>query len=218
MLNSANYLKQSTAVTLKLGPFLDETDFITPLTALTISQADVRLSKNGAAFAQKNDANAAVHDEAGWYGVELNTTDTNTLGRLQVAIHEGGALSIAAEFMVVTANVWDSLFASDFLQVDVEQVNGDSDSATRLGLAAFQALPGTVEDSAFSPTTSEFEAADIVEATSSHFVGRHVIFTSGALLYEARIITAYSLSAGKGHFTVETMTDAPADTDTFIIV
>ena len=218
MLGSTNFLKQSTAVTLKLGPFLDETDFITPLTALTISQSDVRLSKNGAAFAQKNDANAAVHDAAGWYGVALDTTDTNTLGRLQVAIHEGGALPIAAEYMVVTANVWDSLFASDLLQVDVEQVNGNTDSATRLALSTFQVLPGTVSDAAFSPTATEFESSDIVEATADHFIGRHVIFTSGALLYQARLITDYALSAGLGHFTVDSMTDTPANTDTFIIV
>lgn len=41
------YLKQSTAATIKVGPFLDSTDGDTAETGLTISQADVRLSKNG---------------------------------------------------------------------------------------------------------------------------------------------------------------------------
>lgn len=218
MISSFNFLKQSTAATLKLGPFLDETDFITPETLLTISQSDVLLSKNGAAFAQKNEANAATHDTGGWYGVPIDTTDTNTLGRLQVSIQESGTAPVYAEYMVVPTNVWDSLFGADLLQVDIEQVNGSTDAATKLGLSVGMVLPGTVDDSAFSPTTTEFEASDITEGTADHFIGRHVIFTSGALLYQAKLITDYALSAGKGHITVEVMTDTPATTDTFIIV
>ena len=42
------YLKQSTAVDVILGPFVDEDDGKTAETGLTIAQADVRLSKNGA--------------------------------------------------------------------------------------------------------------------------------------------------------------------------
>ena len=41
------WLKQSTAVTVKIGPFVDEDDGKTAETGLTVSQADVRLSKNG---------------------------------------------------------------------------------------------------------------------------------------------------------------------------
>ena len=50
------YLKQSTAVTLKLGPFVDSSDGNTEETALTINAADVKLSKNGGTFAAKNDS------------------------------------------------------------------------------------------------------------------------------------------------------------------
>ena len=41
------WLKQNTAITIKLGPFVDEDDGKTAETGLTIEQADVRLSKNG---------------------------------------------------------------------------------------------------------------------------------------------------------------------------
>jgi len=58
-----NILKQSTAATIKLGPFIDDTDGKTAETALTIAQADVRLSKNGGDFAQKNSTTSATHDE-----------------------------------------------------------------------------------------------------------------------------------------------------------
>lgn len=44
------YLEQSTAVTVKIGPFVDETDGFSAEDGLTISQADIRLSKNGGYF------------------------------------------------------------------------------------------------------------------------------------------------------------------------
>lgn len=102
-----NYLRQSTAATIKAGPFLSAVDGITAQTALTISQADVRLAKEGGDFAQKADTSAAVHDEAGWYDVALNTTDTGTLGRLQVAVAESGALPVWHEYTVLSQYTYD---------------------------------------------------------------------------------------------------------------
>lgn len=130
------YLKQSTAATIKLGPFLDETNGRTIETALTISQADIRISKNGGAFAQTNNAAGATHDENGWYGIPLNTTDTATLGRLKIAIHESGALPCFAEFMVVTANVYDSICSTDKLEVDLKQILGTALTETAGYIAA----------------------------------------------------------------------------------
>jgi hypothetical protein len=115
-------LKQSTAVDIALGPFLDETDGKTAETALTITQPDIRLKKNGGAWAQKNAAQTLTHEENGWYEVSLDTTDTNTLGELIVAIHESGALPVWRVFQVVPAHVYDGLVAgSDKLQVDVAE-------------------------------------------------------------------------------------------------
>lgn len=123
-------LKQSTAATIKLGPFVD-TDGAA-VTSLTISQADIRLSKNGGDFTQTNNATGATHDENGFYDVPLDTTDTATLGRLTVAVTESGALPVWAECEVMPANVWDSLYGADALQVDVTQIGGDAQSATDL--------------------------------------------------------------------------------------
>lgn len=117
------WLKQSTAVTIVLGPFVDSTDAVTAETGLTISQADVRLSKNGGAFAQKNNATSCSHMEIGHYSCPLSTTDTNTLGALRVAVAESGALPVWADFMVAPANVWDSLFGADKLDINVEEWN-----------------------------------------------------------------------------------------------
>lgn len=118
-----NWLKQSTAVDIGLGPFVDNTDGFTAETALTIAQADVRLKKNAGAWAQKNQASSATHEENGWYEVSLDSTDTNTLGILIVAVNETGALPVWKEFLVVPANVYDSLVSGvEWLTVDGNKV------------------------------------------------------------------------------------------------
>ena len=85
-------------------------------------------------------------------------------------------------------------------------------------LTAAQMVPGTVDSTGHTPTTTEFEADDITEATADHYNGRIVIWTSGALAGQATSISDYALSSGRGHFTVVAMTEAPANNDTFIIV
>lgn len=121
------FLKQSTAATVKIGPFLDDTDGKSAETGLTLSQADIRLSKNGGDMAQKHESTTCTHDEIGYYDCPLDTTDTGTCGILLLMVHESGALPVWNEFMVVAANVFDSLFAAattDYLQVDVTQLLG----------------------------------------------------------------------------------------------
>lgn len=119
------FLKQSTAVTIEVGPFLAAADAVTPETALTITQPDIRLSKNGGSFAQKSASGTASHMENGYYSVSLSTTDTNTLGRLRLHVNESGALPVWLDFMVLPANVYDSLVAgSDNLEIDLVQWRG----------------------------------------------------------------------------------------------
>ena len=135
------FVKQSTAVDVVIGPFVDDTDGKTAETGLTVSQGDCQLSKNAGAVAQKNDATAASHLGGGHYKVPLNTTDTNTLGRLRLYVNESGALPVWLDMMVMPANVWDSLFSSDLLQVDLTQIGGAavSTSTAQLGVNAVQA-------------------------------------------------------------------------------
>jgi len=106
------FIKQSTAYTFRLSPFVDDTDGKTAETGLTISQADIRLSKAGGNFAQKNESSSASHDEIGFYICILDTTDTNTCGELLVAVHESGALPVFKTFQVVEEAIYASLFAA----------------------------------------------------------------------------------------------------------
>lgn len=106
------FLRQSTAVDLPIGPFLDASDGITPETALTLTQPDIRLKKVGGAWAQKNAAQTLSHEENGYYEVSFDTTDTNTLGPMRLAVNESGALPIWDDFMVIPPEVYDGLFGS----------------------------------------------------------------------------------------------------------
>jgi hypothetical protein len=152
-------LKQSTAVTVKIGPFVDDSDGKTAETGLTLTQADIRLSKNGGNMAQKNQADAATTDELGYYDCDLDTTDTNTLGRLQIMVHESGALPVYHEYMVVTANYYDSICGSDVLQSDLTQMGGVAQSATDLKDLA---------DTGYDPATHKVQGLVLCDTTTTN--------------------------------------------------
>ena len=126
------WLKQSTAVVIQFGPFLDKTDGITLKTnATTITDIDhastgIFLSKNGGDAAIRHaSVTASVADDYGMMRVTLDTTDTNTLGHMRASFAKAATyLPVWADFMVVPANVWDSMFGADNLQVDVTQLLG----------------------------------------------------------------------------------------------
>lgn len=155
------YLRQSTSVDVPIGPFLDETDGKTAETALTITQPDIRLKKNGANWAQKNAAQTLSHEENGFYEVTLDATDTGTLGLLRLAVFESGALPVWEDFMVVTANVYDSLFSTDVLDVSVTQVNGTA--APNLVGGRFDASVGAM---AAGVITAAAHAAGAIDAAA----------------------------------------------------
>lgn len=129
------WLKQSTAYTFRLGPFVDSTDGNTEENALTIAYTDVYLSKNGGAFAAKNDTTNLTGTGAnGHYTCVLNATDTGTLGMFRVLCHVSGALVVYKDFVILPANVYDSLVSgSDNLQVDTVQVGGTTQTARDVG-------------------------------------------------------------------------------------
>lgn len=156
------YLKQSTSVTVVLGPFLDDTDGKTAETALTIAQADVRLSKNAGTFAQKSDTGSASHMEAGYYSCGFNTTDTNTLGHLRVAVAKSGALPVWRDYLILPANVYDSLLSTDKLQVHAVEIADD------LITAAAIATDALTSDALATSGLAEIADAVWDEALSGH--------------------------------------------------
>ena len=153
------FLKQSTAYTFRFGPFLDDTDGKTAETGLTISQADIRLSKGGGNFAQKNESSSSSHDEIGFYIVALDATDTNTCGELLIACHESGALPVFKTFYVLEEAIYDAMFAASAsafdanARVDVASIEG-SDATDQINAACDTALSDYD-----APTKAEMDSA-----------------------------------------------------------
>lgn len=145
------WLKQSTVVTVQLGAFLDATDGVVPETGLATNMDNattgIRVSKNGAVMIDRNSTTVPAHDDDGMYRVALSATDTDTLGALRIQYEESGVATPAwRDFMVVSANVWDTFFGADTLQADLIEMGGVAQSATDLKDFA---------DDGYDPTTDK---------------------------------------------------------------
>ncbi len=131
----SRFLKQSTASQVRtIGPFLDDTDFKTAETALTVANTDIRLKKNGADDVAKN-SGGATHDVNGCYHLTFDATDTDTVGELFYTVKVAGALQVFGSFTVLEEAVYDMLFGASALgyianaPVNVAQISGDSTAA-----------------------------------------------------------------------------------------
>lgn len=115
----AGLLRKNTATTVMIGEFVDDTDGKTAKGSLTLTPSVIFLSKNGEAYAQKNEGTNATSDPnlVGWYSCPLNATDTSGSGLLQLAVHVAGALPVWDSWMVVPSNVYDSITGTDLLEV-----------------------------------------------------------------------------------------------------
>lgn len=150
-------LRQSTLQIVRIGPFLDSTDGVTPKTTLTITQADMQLSKDGAAFSQKNATGNAVHDIDGYYFTTFNVTDSNTTAILKLNVTVAGALPVWDNFDVVTQSYYDAKYSGTFNNLGgVAQTDNNNTILTTL------------------PTTAEFNARTIPSANYFDFTSDFV--------------------------------------------
>lgn len=226
------FLRASTSITIRIGPFVDSGDGFTPEPGLTINQSDIRLSKNGADFAQSNNTSGATHDENGWYYLTLDTTDTETRGRLTVAIYVSGALPVWQEYTILPASVYDSLVAgTDFLQADAVQIEGTDatnqirdavvDDATRIDASALNTLSGLAPASTLATGAAVQTVDDNVDAILLDTGTDGVVLANNAIT-DAKIadgaITAAKIAAAAAnkiadHLLKRSMASARASSD-----
>lgn len=118
-------LRQSTARIVRMGPFVDVTDGFTPETGVTLAAADEAelLKANGVATVSiAANTWAAITGSDGWYNLSLTTTDTNTLGMVDIVVQDDSVcLPVHKSFEVVTANYWDSKFSTGVRSANVTQ-------------------------------------------------------------------------------------------------
>lgn len=106
------YLRQSTASQSRLiGPFVDDTDFKTAKTALTIANTDIKLRANGTTLSNKN-SGGGTHQVNGMYSLTWDATDTANVGELFFSVVVAGALPVFGSYVVLEEVVYDALFAA----------------------------------------------------------------------------------------------------------
>lgn len=215
------YLKADTNTEVLIGPVVAVGDGFTPVTTLSPSTADEAelIKYGGATPLTVTDINAsamtAITGADGYYTLDLSTGNTDTEGFLTVLFNDDSlCLPVRHDFMVVNANVYDSLFAAaatDYLQTDVTQIRGKTP----------QVINGTCDGSpSLTNITTTLETAESLTQADS-LVGRTIIFDGNSttdLKAQAAKITAYN--GGTGAITIASgaITDAPVSGDTFTIV
>lgn len=179
------WLRQSTASQeILLGPFLDSTDGNTAETGLTIANTDIKIWKEGATTEANKNSGGATHIASGRYYAVLDATDTNTLGKMEVNIHVTGALAVRREYMVLPANVYDSLvLGTDKLEVDSTLIEG-GDATDAINAACDTALtdydaPTKAELDSGLAALNDPTAAAIADAVLDEALSGHV--TAGSL-------------------------------------
>jgi hypothetical protein len=230
-------LKQSTAVNVIIGPFVDSTNGDDEETGLTIAQADVRLSKNAGADAQKNDNTSAAHEGDGFYMCELDATDTNTVGQLTLWVHVAGALAVRHDYQIIEEAVYDALFGASALgyvanaPVNVAQFGGANLTATggrpevnvthEEGVAL--GTPGPLPKRGITDfgTAQSASSTGVVLRSAAAFandvlIGSTIyVFGSDQGYWQDRVITDNALTGDA--VTVDAWTVTPTGTITYII-
>lgn len=206
------YLKQSTAVVLTLGPFVDATDAVTAETALSPSANNVELYKSGATSAVDISTRTWTHIGSGVYRVTLLTTDVDTAGPLVIHAHISGARPVFHEFNVLDDMPYDTLVSGDAIDANMTQIYSNATAAANQAFLGSAVQAVTVG----SGSTTTRIATNLTESASSHWVGRTIVFLSGTLALQAASITGYNGSTKE--LTVNAMTAAPVNGDTAILV
>jgi len=183
---------------------VDSTDFSTPETGLTTFT--VYRSRNGAAAAAMTTPT-------------INETDaTNMPGVYELLLDEDmtiGADNDSEEmiFYITHAGMAPVPRTIELYDNNVTSIGGSATAATNLSASA----ESIVSSSALTGTLSVTQmTTNLTEAADDHYNGRVVLWTSGALAGQGSDITDYDGTTKMLTYTATT--EAPANTDTFVIV
>lgn len=217
-------LRQSTASQeVLLGMFLDSIDGVTPKTALSIANTDIKIWKHGATTLASKTSGGATHISNGLYYIVLDATDTDTPGSFMIHCHVSGALPVRALCTVLPANIFDSLFGSDKLEVDIVQVAAavvtdidefKADITQLTGIAGINATTLTITDG-----TDPLDGVSVAIYNSAN-----TIFITSTTTNSSGVATVYlddgsykvRLSkAGYGFTNPESLTVSGVTTDTY---
>jgi hypothetical protein len=218
--------RKNAAYRLTFGLFKSDGTLITGATGL-----DSEVSKDAGTFADATAEATEIATASGVYYLDLTNTEMNAdTVCVLVKSSSTGAVPVvitlypqeAGDIRTNTTYWNDAVVATPTAagvpEVDITHLNGSTANLLNLNASASTIVRGTVSTGAFSATATEFESNDITTATADFYNGRLIIFTSGALANQACRISDYAKVASNGHFTVSSLTGAPSNADTFVVV
>ncbi len=213
-------LKQSTAIDIRVGPFVDATDGVVPETGITLGTADQAevLKADGAATATMAGTFAAVTGADGWYDYTVATGDVDTVGEVVFVVQDSSVcLPVFIRGYVIEEGVYDGVYgasASDIADIladtgttldtklddlqGVGFVEGTHSNVSILerGNAAWTGSPittdsGTADAGAAGSITLETGAS----AIDNTYNGQIILITGGTGVDQSRAIDGYTGSS-----------------------
>jgi len=132
-------LEANTQVKVRIGPVVDVTDAVTPVTTLNLGTADEAelLKHDGAATVDiSGNTFAAVTGSDGWYDLTLTAGNLDTEGDLTVVIQDDNVcMPVYAHFEVVSQAYYQSKYGAKdtgYMDVNVKAISEDTAAADAL--------------------------------------------------------------------------------------
>lgn len=148
-------LKQSTASqVVEFGPFLDDTDFKTAKTGLTIANTDIKINKHGGTTHISKNSGGGTHIANGYYYATFDATDTDTVGRFRIHVNVATALPVWLDCWVLEETIYDSLFAASAAAFDATGQVTVGTNADKTGYALSTAGLNAVFDHVYTGNTT----------------------------------------------------------------
>jgi len=139
----------------------------------------------------------------------LATVDAN-VDSILVDTAEIGVAGVGLTNIGTIATVTD---VTNRVTANTDQIGGSATAATNLSASALGIETGAATATTLTTTTM---STNLTEATDDHYIGRIIVWTSGVLANQATDITDYTGTTKLLTFTATT--EAPGNTDTFVIV
>jgi hypothetical protein len=173
---------------------------------------DSEVSKDGGTFTDCTNEATEIASSSGIYYLDL------TAGEM-----DGDTVAIVVKSSTANAITYDQIIytqsAINLANVNVNAINGSQSVAARQASLIGVVLIPSVDSSTYTPTTVDFETSLTTNYATDYFKGRSIIFTGGALQYQAaRIVGSTYTGNNKIKLTVTLLTAAPSNGVFFCLV
>ena len=188
-------LRQSTQAIVHVGPFLNSATAVAPITNILISAADDTAAiKHDTSAAPANISGrtwSALAEADGWYSLTLTTGDTDTVGPLDVVIHDdSAALPGFKQFQVVEEAIYDALFSASATGFD---------AAAQVTVGAFSAsiiASSAISDNAVSKIATSMSATATSALQATNAIRSAAISADAVTKIQAGLATPTNITGG----------------------